>query len=236
MKRLPIRGSAICTPSRSKDELEKVFRDLGVSHAFDDASVDALYWDLGAIIGTWLAEQESKESSPVAKALLTTARNLTQASGLLNGFETGIHNTVEIAVTSQVAEFLALDPGVGTLVEAQKQLDAFQRDAARISHVCLVAYADLVHDAGERGRPELKWYDDFTALVLDIGDKAAVKPTFGKDRINESRSGWLFDAAWAFESFLHPSMLSPSPEACGKRLERSRAHLRKAHRQKPRLR
>jgi len=80
----------------------------------------------------------------------------------------------------------------------------------------------------------LDWYDDFTALLLDIANMAGVKPTLRKDRSIGARSGWLFEAAQALESFLYPEMRSPSPEACGKRLERSQRRLRERERQKAR--
>jgi len=53
-----------------------------------------------------------------------------------------------------------------------------------------------------------------------------VEPKNSKDRESCRRSGWLFDAAQAFEPFLHNYMRSPSPEACGKRLERGKKRFR----------
>src|SRR5262249_36952036 len=125
-----------------------------------------------------------------------------------------------------------LDP----TTSAQEFISTFARDAARIAHVSMVAYKALPNRSAERGRPALDWYDEFTALLLEIADKAGVAPTLRKGRISGVRSGWLFEAAQALESFLWPEMRSPSPEACGKRLERSRRRLREAKRQKPRAR
>jgi hypothetical protein len=85
----------------------------------------------------------------------------------------------------------------------------------------MVAYADLNQKALNEGRAPLRWYDEFTALLLDIAKKAGVEPSLCKDRIRGTRTGWLFKAAQALEPFLDPFMRSPSPEACGKRLERS---------------
>ncbi|MGD0420664.1 MAG: hypothetical protein ABSA68_13980 [Xanthobacteraceae bacterium] len=233
MRRLAIGGASLASPVRSEGELKSVLADLGVAQAFDQAGAHELYFRIGRIIGAWLAEQESMEVLPVAKALLSVARHLTDASKLLSGHETGLRSRVEIEVTSQTAKFLARDPAVGSLTKAQELISAFQREAARIGHVCMVAYADLAHEAGEGGRPVLGWYDGFTALLLEIADKAGVAPTLRKDRSNQARSGWLFEAAQALESFLYPWMRSPSAEACGKRLERSRKRL---HRQNPHAR
>jgi hypothetical protein len=99
----------------------------------------------------------------------------------------------------------------------------------------MVAYADLNQKALNEGRAPLRWYDEFTALLLKIAEKAGVDPSLGKDRITRTRTGWLFEAAQALEAFLDPYMRSPSAEACGKRLERSRKRRQaKAHRQNPR--
>ena len=221
------------SPVQSEAELKSILSNLGVARTFDEAGVHELYLRIGRIIGAWRSEQESKEVQPVAKALLSVARHLTDASELLSGHDTGLRSRKEIEVTSQTAKFLALDPAVGSLTKAHELISAFHREAAWIGHVCMVAYADLANEAGQGGRPALEWYDEFTALLLEIADKAGVAPTQRKDRSSGARSGWLFEAAQALESFLDPWMRSPSAEACGKRLERSR---RRLNRQIPRAR
>jgi hypothetical protein len=233
MALLPASGATIASPQRGEGELQCVLSNLRVWRAFDATALQELHRKLGVIIEEWLSEQERMEVFPVAKALLSTAKNLTEVSRLLSGLETGFRSSVEIAVISQITKYLALDPTVGSLAKALALVSAFQQDAARLAHVCMVAHARLPDRSGDR-RPALHWYDDFTALLLEIADKAAVSPTLGKDRNTNNRTGWLFEAAQALESFLHRDMRSPSPEACGKRLERSRKRLREAKRQNPR--
>jgi hypothetical protein len=121
---------------------------------------------------------------------------------------------------------LAADP---TISDAQQLISTFQKDAGRVGHACLVAYADLTRPAPNDGRSPLLWYDEFTALLLRVAAKAGIEAALYKDRIDQTRGGWLFDAAQAIEAFLDPFMRSPSPEACGKRLERSRKRLLKTH-------
>ena len=128
-----------------------------------------------------------------------------------------------------------MDPTVRSQ-SAQELLRSFCAEADRIAHVCLVAAADLPQAPGKRGRWAHKWYDEFTALLLQIAEKAGLEPTLRKDRSTRVRSGWLLDAALAFETFLDPFMRSPSSEACGKRLERSLGRLPNAKRQKSRAR
>jgi len=81
-------------------------------------------------------------------------------------------------------------------------------------------------------------YPRFDALtqakqLLEVAETAGVKPNLSKDRISGARVGWLLDAAQALEAFLDPQMRSPSVEACGKRLERSKTRLKQKHRQNP---
>jgi hypothetical protein len=227
MARLPAIGATICTPHRDKEELRGALSDLRVGHAFDNTAEHELYWKLGAIIGQWLSEQQRLEVSAVAKAFLSIAKDLSEVSRLLGGIEAGLHSDFEIAVAHRTAEYLALDPTVGSLAKAQELVSSFQQDAARIAHVCMVAYVDLPDSTGERGRRALDWYDDFTALLLNIASKGGVEPTLGKDRSNRARTGWLLEAALALERFFPAAMRSPSAEACAKRLERSRRNTKR---------
>jgi hypothetical protein len=235
MTRLPVSGARIDTPRRAEGDLKSVLRDLGLAQVFDEAAMHEVYWKLGAIIGLWSREQERLEVSPVEKALLSMANNLSEVSRLLGGLETGIRSDVEIAVASRVVNLLSTDPTV-RLQSAQELLKSFCAKADRIAHVCLVAAADLPQAHGKRGRRAHEWYDEFTALLLQIAKKGGLEPTLRKDRSTGVRSGWLLDAAMAFETFLDRFMRSPSTEACGKRLERSLGRLPNAKPKKSRTR
>jgi hypothetical protein len=236
MARLPARGAAVAVPSRDESELRGILPDLHVDQRFDAANIHDLYLKLGAVIGRWMAEQYRLEVSPLAKALLSAANNLSEVSALLSGLQTGMRSELEIAVASQVIEYAAMDPTVGSLDKARELVSAFQQEAARMAHVCLVARAGLPDRPGERGRPALDWYDDFTALLLEVAKKGDLEPALRTDRITGARSGWLLDAAQMFETLLYPEMRSPSREACFKRLERSLRRLSARKRQKARRR
>ena len=225
MRKLPIRGASLAAPAHSKGKLRDVLGKLGVIAAFSDADVDQLYMAIAQVFGAWLAEQEAMQVTPVASALRNVGKSLMETSKLFQGRETGLRNQVELGVTSLAAEFLALDPTVGGLEKAQLQISTFQKEAVRISHACLIAYADLTRKLPNDGRAPSLWYDEFTALLLGVAQKAGIEPNLNKDRTSQERGGWLFDAAQALEPFLDPWMRSPSPEACGKRLERSRKRL-----------
>jgi hypothetical protein len=231
MSKLLSPGVQLATPARTERDLAQVLSDLGVGQGFGPAAITEVYSELGKIVGGWHSEQYRLEVSDVGRALLSVARCVGEASRSLGGLETGIHSDLEIAVTTRVAQILALDPAVGSRAQAQELISSFRAEADRIAHVCMVARADLPNRPGESGRPPLAWYDDFTALLLGIAKKAGVDPSLRKDRVTGARSGWLFDAAQGLESFLWKDMRSPSSEACGKRLERSLRKVRGPKRQ-----
>lgn len=200
-------------------------RDLGLA-VIDDDQLDETHSKLAAIIGQWSSEQARIEVSPVAKALRSTAGNLSDASRVLRGLQKGIRSELEIAVAFRVTNLLSLDPTLGSR-SAEELLSSFCAEADRIAHVCLVALKDLPEAPGVRGRRAHDWYDTFAKLLLRIANQAGVKPSLRKDRHTGVRSGWLLDAAEALEMFLDPFMRSPSSEARGKRLERSLARMRR---------
>jgi hypothetical protein len=202
---------------------------LHVPQSTAEHALDEIYSQLAAIIGKWFAEQERVAIGPVAEALLKIAKNLSETSQLMSGHETGLRTSFEIAAASQLAKYLALEPTVGA--KANELMASFRERATQIAHACMIGYVDLSQEAGKQGRVALDWYDDFTAL-LAIAAKAEIEPTLRKDRITRTRSGWLFEAAQSLETFLYPHMRSPSAEACGKRLERSRRRLKTPARQK----
>jgi hypothetical protein len=230
MKRLPITGSSLATPWLGEEELTHVLAELGAAAIYDDAAVHDLYMKLAEIYGAWLAEQEAKQVGPAAQALRKAGTNLREVATLLSGHQTGLTSTVAIHTASQVAELLARDPTVGSIDAARELLRTLTGLADKVSRACLVAYAGMT-DKATGGRDRLDWYDEFTRLLLNIADHVGINPNLNKDRMTGQRGGWLFRAAQALEPFLDPYMRSPSPEACGTRLERSRKRLLNLHRQ-----
>jgi len=233
MARLPTSGSSSTTPCREESDLRRVLSELCPKTTFNNAFVHEYYLTLASLIGDWLSEQARLETSPVKNALLTTAKNLSAASALLSGLETGVRSNIEKAVTSRVQNLMALNPTIGSLESARERLCSFKRDADGISHACLIAAFDLPSGPDKRGRKTKDWYHFFTALLLSIAEKASIKPTLYKDREAglEPLKGWLLDAARELETFLPRQMRSPSDVARYKRLERSKANLAKAGRQ-----
>jgi len=225
-------------PFREESELKRVLSELCPGTIFDDVAIHQHYMTLASLIGSWLSEQARLETSPVKNALLTMAKNLSEASAVLSGTETGIRSDVEIAVASRVLNLMALNPTIGSADSARALLGSFRRNADSISHTCIVAAADLPSRPDKRGRKAKDWYDSFTTLLLGIAEKAGIRPTLYKDRTapSEPLSGWLLDAARGFETFLPAEMRSPSDVARYKRLERGKANLGKTRRHNSRSR
>lgn len=201
---------------------------------FSASDTDAIFSRLGQIIGRWSAEDDRLDIAPLIKTFEAMSKELKKATKILSGHETGLHEIQDIRLVSQLAEILALDLEVGSRGQADKLITSFRGDAAKMAHACLVAARDLKETVvGKSGAPQQDWFDEFTALLLQVADIAGVAPRLSKDRITGARGGWLLDAAQALETFLNPKMRSPSAEARGKRLERSKIRLRKKHRQNP---
>jgi hypothetical protein len=221
MARLPTSGASLMTPCRNESELKRVLSKLCPANTFDDDVVHAYYVKLASLIGGGLSGMGRLEASPVKKTLLETAKNLSAASTILGGLETGLHGDLELEVTRRVQNMMELDPEIGSL--ASDRLTSFRRDADSISHACLNAAFDLPSGPEKRGRRAKDWYHSFAALLLSIAEDAGIRPTLYKDRQSEHESpkGWLLDAARELETFLPTAMHSPSDVARYKRLERS---------------
>jgi hypothetical protein len=233
MARLPISGSTSCTPLRSKAELGNALAQLCPDGKFGESDASEFYRRLGRIIGLWSAEHDRLDIAPLAKTFTAMAKELKKVAEILSGHETGLREIHDIAIVSQLAMMLALDPEVGSRQQADKLIASFRGDAAKLAHACLVAARDLKQTVGESGRPQAEWHDAFVALLLEVAETAGVEPRLSKDRISGARVGWLLNAAQALEAFLDPQMRSSSAEACGKRLERSKTRLKQMRRQNP---
>jgi hypothetical protein len=230
MARLPTFGVSLMTPCRDQAELKGALSELCGGMTFEDVVVHEYYVQLALLIGEWLAEQARLETSPVKKALITLAENLTAASASLGGLEIGFRDSLEIETTARVHNLLALDPSVGSPDAARDLLHSFKRYADTIAHACMIAGFDLPSGPGKRGRKEKDWYGSFTELLLKIAKKASIRPMLYQDRAVDRPSvkSWLLEAARELESFLPAEMRSQSDVARYKRLQRSKAILSKA--------
>jgi hypothetical protein len=218
MQRLKPTGSHVTSPSQPQAELASTLHRLGALHVFNDEQVAEVYGEIALINGSWMANEESKESPDVANALKALAKSLEVASAVLSGHESGFRSTKEIYATSLIAQNLAIDATIG---QAQELITKFRRDARRIVHAALAAHRALSQKSDRDGREALAWYDRFTRLLLYIAKDANIDPTLGNDPINDVPCGWLFEAATELEAFLDPAMRSDSAAGRASRLRRS---------------
>ncbi len=214
--------------------MKRVVSDLGVD--LSPAAVHELHVKLAVIIGQWMAEQQRLEVSSVSGALLSTARNLNEAAVTLGGFETGLHSGLETAVASRIARYLAVVPGVSSLAEAQEAhfiISARGHSDSPRLHGGRADLPDRSENLGVR-----RWIGTMTSrrCCWSWRTRRLTPGPGGRGGIG-SEMGWLIEAARALESsFLYREMRSPSSEACGKRLQRSRRRLRLAKGQNHRAR
>jgi hypothetical protein len=236
-KKIRPRGATIASAYLNETASEPAAADfrnrvfgLCPGRSFDDETLTQLYSDFGVVIGIWLSEWGQPKLLPIARRLASTARLLEQLAQGLAGLQTGIRQSEDIEFALLARQALSLNPLVGDLSRADEKLTSFQQQCSEMAQVFWVAFRTLKEERGKPGRKKLDWYDDFTALLLKLAKLANIEPNLNKDRITKARGGWLFAAAQALEYFLYPPMRSETPEACGKRLERSLGRLRQRDR------
>jgi hypothetical protein len=232
-KKIRPRGATVASPylnEAASEPAEAAFRhkicDLCPGRSFDEETVSVLYSTLGAVIGKWLSEWGQPEVLPIANRLASAAKFLEQVAEGLAGVQTGIRQSEDIEFALLARKALSLNPLVGDLSHADERLNSFQLQCSEMAEVFWIALTLLKEDQGKRGRKKLSWYDDFTVMLLKLANTANIEPNLNKDRVTRARGGWLFEAAQALEFFLYPPMRSGTPEACGKRLERSLKRLK----------
>jgi len=185
------------------------------------------------VIGEWSAEQTRPDAKKLASSLEVISQNLKVIATAFGAHQTGIRELNDVVLLSHLVNILAKNPEVGSRAHADQTIDSFRKDADRIGHACAIAARDLQMQTGKSGRPPLDWHDGFRKLLLEIAERAGVKPQSWKDREDGNRHGWLTEAAQELETFLPPAMRSPGREASGKRLERANLRLKPKHRQNP---
>ena len=169
MARVPTSGATVATPVRGKADLQKVLTELCPDAQFSASDTNEIYLQLACIIGQWSAEENRLDIAPLAKTFEAMGKELNKVAKILSGHETGLREVHDIETVSQLAEILALDPEVGSPEQADQLIASFRGDAAKLAHACLVSARDLKQTVvGKSGAPQQDWYDEFTALLLEV--------------------------------------------------------------------
>jgi hypothetical protein len=225
MIRLAASGSGLTAPERSESDLKHVITELAPGNTLEDSFVRECYFAISKIISEWQQRQAQLKAEYIAKTLRATAKNLSDASVLFAGRETGVHSGAELAAASALIDVIAADPSIRS-ADPSDILRSIREQTERGSHYCYVAAANLPSGPGKRGRIANEWYISFVALLQSIFKSLGIKPTLYRDRAANVWKGRLLDAAGELEEFLPKKMRSPSDESRAQRLERSLKQLR----------
>jgi hypothetical protein len=232
MTRLQESGVAVPATVRNKKDAciltEADFRDALVelcpNTSFDSEAIHVFYRSLYSINDPCPSKRDRSETLQMAKLAREIGRDLESIAGFLRSHDRPSSKTA-ILLLCQLKGVMEKDPKVRSLSKANRKIDSFRDEAARLAHTCSAFAASLDACKTKRGRPRNDYYDTFTRLLLMIACVANVSPRLWKDRDKSRWHGWLVEAATKLEPFLVTQMRSPTLESRGKRLERSMKRL-----------
>jgi hypothetical protein len=181
---------------------------------------------LGFALPNWEEPYAAIEVKDVVRSLNAHAKRLDQIYSIGMITREGFASGHDLAVSGQVVQVLASDPEIGGIEAAHKYLSGFCEQALTITSACRSAAKQLQSKKGKGGKGRYDWYDEFTAVLVDLCKLNKIEPTVGIDRISGKPVGRLPLLAAAFERLLLPSMRSRTPAAMVKRLQRSLERIR----------
>jgi hypothetical protein len=189
---------------------------------------------LGFALAKWEEPYSPIEVKDIVSSLNSYAKGLDKFAPLVAVAKGGFSRSDEIEVACQLAQILSEDSTVGSIEAAHAYLADFWNRAGVIASVCRSAAKKLLLTKGRSGRSPYDWYDEFTAVLLDVCKHNNIDPTVAIDRSSGEPVSGLADVASGFERLLLPIMRSPTPSAMIKRLQRSLARLEQRLRAAPR--
>jgi hypothetical protein len=224
MAKLPKSGIAY----QFLDEREVTLAEIVVSLGLKSLSKKAegeIRDRLGFALATWDEPYTALQTKDVAASLKARATELDHVASLGAITRMGFGREQDFAAGAQLVQSLVSNPEIGTVEAAHEYLRSFCDKAGIIASSCRAAAESLQSRRGRGGKSVSGWYDEFTAILLDICEKNRIEPTFWTDRISGEAAGNLPRIALAFERLLPPKMRSGKPATLVKRLGRSVARL-----------
>src|SRR4029078_4104638 len=106
----------------------------------------------------------------------------------------GFASEDEIVVGGELVQILASEPAIGSVKGAHAYLKDFSDRAGTLSSACRLAARNLQSKKGKSGKPRFNWYDDFTAVLLEICANNGIEPTVGVDDVSGAARGGLGSA------------------------------------------
>jgi hypothetical protein len=183
---------------------------------------------LGFALAKWDEPYVHTKVHEVVGSLKSHAKRLEKTAPVTAVAKGGICRNEDIDVTCQLAQSLGEEPTIGSLEAAYAYLADFGERAAVIANASRMAATRLQPIKGKGGGSAYVWYDEFTAVLLDLCKKNKIEPEARIDRTSGEPVGGLAKVASGFERLLPPNMRSSTPGAMVKRLQRSLGRLTNA--------
>jgi hypothetical protein len=226
MAKLPRSGVAYQCLNECECTLPEIMVSLGLKPLSKSAE-RKLRDRLGFALAQWEEPYTAVEVEDVVSSLNAHAKRLDKLAPLAAVAKGGFCGSEDIAVTGQLMKLLKEDTTIGNLEAAYSYFREFCDRAGTIASACRDAATKLGSTVGKDGHPRYDWYDEFTAVLVEICQQNGMEPKVGTDRQSGEPVGRLVEIAAAFERLLLPKMRSPTPQALVKRLQRSLKRLGK---------
>jgi len=155
MARLPRTGVAYRSPDEREVTLAEIVASLGLKPLSKKAERE-IRDRLGFALATWDEPYTALQIKDVAGALKAHAKRLDQIAPL------------GTTVGGQLVRMLAQNPAIGSVEAAHEYLRNFCDGANMMALTCRAAAMSLQARKGQSGRSRYGWYDEFTAVLLDI--------------------------------------------------------------------
>jgi hypothetical protein len=220
MAKLPRTGVAYQCLYEWESTLAEIVADLGLK-PFRKKAEREIRFRLGVALAKWEEPKTALQIKRVVGSLNAQAKRLDEMSSLGTIARMGLAHEQDIETSGRLARCLTSNPAIGSIEAAHAYLEDFCHRASVIASGCRAAATSLQSTKGQSGRSRYGWYDEFTAVLLDVCKQNNIEPTIGFDSSSDEAVGTLSKIAAAFERLLLPKMRSPASEAMVKRLQRS---------------
>ena len=220
MAKLPRTGAAYQYLDERDTTLAKIVSSLGLKPLSEKAERE--FRDrLGLALAKWDEPKTALQIKHVVGSLNAHAKRLDEIALLGAVTRMGFAHAKDIETSGRLARCLTSNPAIGSIEAAHAYLEDFCHRAGVIAWGCRATAMSLQSTKGQSGKSRYDWYDEFTAVLMDVCRQNKIKPTVRIDRISGEPDGTLSKIASAFERVLLPKMRSPNPAAMVKRLQRS---------------
>jgi hypothetical protein len=157
----------------------------------------------------------------IARILDSFANGLEKAVPVMAVSKGGLHGVEEIEAATRLAQSLREKSSIGSIGAAHQFLADFGERASIVASASRSAARKLGEIRGTGGGSPYGWYDQFTAVRVDICRSNGLEPKARIDRISGEVAGDLARMAAEFEQLLPEGLRSRTYEAMVKRLKRS---------------